>query len=312
MGWYRSASVSSPASARATRARAMSSCDATSAPQPARALLRRNSRRDVPLRSPIDHLQLLVRDVVDAWSGALGGLQDLDLAGPLHLRDEALRIALVAEVAGSPDAARDALREHAVREPMQAEVALARVSNREVLAAARPLLAVFVRRHRLVLLQLRRVVGVVGAGVERPGAVRARRNALPAADALLVVDRHRAGADAGRLLPRRAALPLHGAGRDARRLVALHARARNEGARDVRVFPALVVVHGPVVEPGWQLVLRHARDGAGVAADALPHVEEHRPAPLLRRLLESALQVFVHRDEDVFLHGRLHASRAQR
>src|SRR6266545_7014620 len=284
-------------------ARAASRCHSTSALQPAMALRCRNWRRVLPLCSAIDDLQLLVRDVVDPRRGTGLGLEDLDLARLLYLRDQALGIALVAEVADATHAARDALREHAVREPVHAEVALARVADGQVLPVTLPEREVLVRRHRLVLRELRRSVRVVGTGVERARAVRARGHALPAPDALLVVDGHRAGADPARLLPRRAVLALHRACRDARRLVALHAGPRQERAGDRGVLAALVVVDRAVVELRRELVLGDARDGARVAPDALPHVEEHRPAPLLGRLLEGALQVFVHRDEDVLLHG---------
>src|SRR6266542_929376 len=247
-------------------ARAPSSCDAASAPQPAMALRCRNWRRVLPLCSAIDDLQLLVRDVVDPRRGTGLGLEDLDLARLLYLRDQALGIALVAEVADATHAARDALREHAVREPVHAEVALARVADGQVLPVTLPEREVLVRRHRLVLRELRRSVRVVGTGVERARAVRARGHALPAPDALL-------------------------------------AGPRQERAGDRGVLAALVVVDRAVVELRRELVLGDARDGARVAPDALPHVEEHRPAPLLGRLLEGALQVFVHRDEDVLLHG---------
>src|SRR3990172_8533744 len=215
------------------RARARSSWDATSAPQPARALVFKNSRREVPLCSAIDDLQLLVRDVVDARRGAELRLQDLDAVRLLHLRDEALGIALVAEVTDAPDAARDALREHAVHEAMDAEVALAGVADRKVLPLAGPRGEILVGRHRLVLLELRRPVRVVGAVVERSRTVRARRHALPAPDAFLVVHRDHAGGDPLGLLPRRPVLALHRTGDDAGRLVALHARPRQERASAV-------------------------------------------------------------------------------
>src|SRR6266568_758645 len=113
MSSYSSAGVSSPASAR-PRSPAKSSCDATSAPQLARALFCRNSRRDAPFPSAIDHLELLARDVVDAGCGAGACLEHLDLVRLLHASDEARGIALVAEVADTTDAARDALREQAI------------------------------------------------------------------------------------------------------------------------------------------------------------------------------------------------------
>src|SRR6266568_5760595 len=304
MSSYSSASVSSPASARARSPCAKSSREATSAPQLAIALFFRNSRRDVPLPSAIDHLELLARDVVDAGCGAGLRLQDLELVRLPHLGDEALSVALVAEVADPPDAARDALREHSVREPVGAEVALAGIADREVLPDARPLLPVLERGQRLVLLELGRAVRVIRAVVERPRAVGARRNALAAADALCVVDRNGPRGDPLRLLPGRAVRPLHRTRCDARRLVALHARARQERARGGRVLAALVLVDGAVVEFRRELVLRDARDRAGVATHALAQVEEHRPAPLLGGLLQRPLEVVVHRDENVSFHDR--------
>src|SRR6266702_316924 len=296
MSSYSSASVSSPASARARSPCAKSSREATSAPQLAIALFFRNSRRDVPLPLAIDHLELLARDVVDSGCGA-------GLRLP-HLGDEALSVALVAEVADPPDAARDALREHSVREPVGAEVALAGIADGEVLPDARPLLPVLERGQRLVFLEFGRAVRVIRAVVERPRAVGARRNALPAADALRVVDRNGPRGDPFRLLPGRALRPLHRARGDARRLVALHARARQERACGGRVLAALVVVDWAVVELRRELVLRDARDRAGVAAHALAQVEEHRPSPLSGRLLQRPLEVLVHRDENVSFHDR--------
>src|SRR6266511_5258167 len=112
-------------------ARATSSWETASAPQPKRALRFRNWRREVPFCSAIDHLQLFVRDVVDARRRALVRLQDLDPARLLHLRDEALGIALVAEVADASDAARDALSEHAARHAVQAGGPLRRAPTRD-------------------------------------------------------------------------------------------------------------------------------------------------------------------------------------
>src|SRR5512133_553507 len=203
------------------RASGPSSRDAASAPQPAMAPCFRKSRREVPFLSAMEHLQLLVRDVEDARGGARLLLEELHLVGLLHLRDEALRVVLVAEVARSPHARRDALGEQPVRESVRAEGALARRAQEPArLVVAPPRDEVLERRRRLVLLELRRAVRVEGPGVERAGAVGARLHALPASDALLVVDGDDARGDALRLLPGR--LPLLRARAHARRLVALH------------------------------------------------------------------------------------------
>src|SRR5512138_3888747 len=232
-----SAGVSSPASARARIPRARSSCEAASAPQPIAVVLRK-SRRLVPLPLAMDHLQLLVGDVADARLGPGAGVQELRRARLLRQRDEALRVALVAEEGRPPDAGRDAGRELAGGEPVGAEVALARLADRQRLAVTRPRRAVLEGRLRLVGLRPARVHR---AAVDRPGAVGACLRAGPAPHALRVVDRHRPRGDPLRLLPGRPAWPLLRAGLDAGRLVALHAGTRDERPRDLWVLPALLL-----------------------------------------------------------------------
>ena len=64
----------------------------------------------------------------------------------------------------------------------------------------------------------------------------------------------------------------------ARRLVAVLAADRHEGALHVRVFAELHVEHAPPLHARRRRVGVLARRGAGLAADAAAQVRDHRPA----------------------------------
>ncbi len=110
--------------------------------------------------------------------------------------------------------------------------------------------------------------------VEVAGAVRARRHAHPAADAAVLVDED----DAVAGLERRR----HRADPEARRVLALEARARHVVFAALRVFDLEDL---DPLETCRELVLLLARFRALLAAVALAKVDDHRPLPRLRRRL---------------------------
>src|SRR3990172_1224838 len=203
--------------------------------------------------------------VVDAGFRAELFFEPVRLGPSDQPRHEAFRVVRVPEVRGVADAARDAGGELPCLQPVQAEVALARVPLRRAAVGAAEARVVLGGRLELVELELRRVLGVVRALVGGARGVRASREAVPAADALVVVD----GGDAVLAPPRRA----DRADRSARRLLALHARPRKEALRVVRVGPDLLLDDRAVDDARGKLVLRLARDRARVAARALAQVD---------------------------------------
>lgn len=88
---------------------------------------------------------------------------------------------------------------------------------------------------------------------------------------------------------------------DARRVVALHAGAREESPGYVGVRPDLLVHHGPVHDPGRQLVLGDARNGARATPHALAQVDDHRPPPQVAGFAQGSLEISLHTQEHVLL-----------
>ena len=154
--------------------------------------------------------------------------------------------------------------------------------------------AVLRRRTCLVRRLRRRVIAVVLAEVEGPGAVRARWQAVAAADAPLRSRSRRR---------RRGACRSHPPGRPAHRAVrrtACTAVAGSGGARsDTRRSPRRSRAGRRLrAEDGFR---RLAGDRAGGAADALLLVDHHDPAALLDRLRHRALEVLLHAQQVVLL-----------
>ena len=119
------------------------------------------------------------------------------------------------------------------------------------------------------------LVGGAGDRVDETRIVGASLNAVLAADANIGIDDD----DAVFLpLPRR----LGRADRDARRMVAMIAQPRQEGAANVGVLALLDVFDPRTRRPQGHVELGLASDRAGVAADAAAEVDQH---PIVRRAL---------------------------
>src|SRR5262249_25006914 len=182
--------------------------------------------------------------------------------------DVAVGVVEVAEVHGVGDARRDAhgrvLGIHAGhgagRRLVHAMLAEGALAHHPVAFGVARLLLRGRRRQEVPVLLVDHVTRAIGA----------RDRAVAAADAHVVLDED----DAVLAL-------LAGTGRahrHARRLGAVLAAHRQEGAAHVGILADLHVHHVPPEDPRWQRVLLVTGDGARLAAHALADVDHHAPA----------------------------------
>lgn len=140
-------------------------------------------------------------------------------------------------------------------------MAFAGVTDRRLISLSRPLFSIFEIRPRLEGHPHRRPVSITLTKVEGSGVVRTGHDAVPAANAGIVIDRH----DPVRPLPS----STDRADWDAWWIIALHAWAGNETTCNVRKFSHFFLKYGSIDHAWRQNILAVAADRAGVTPDAL-------------------------------------------
>src|SRR5512137_903784 len=154
---------------------------------------------------------------------------------------------------------------------MQAELAFARIAHRRIFTVrlSPPLLAVFIVRARFVRHDLGRAHAVEIAEIRSPGAVWTGFQAIATADTNIVVD------DDGAVFP----LPggLYRANRNARRIVAMHARLRGKYPSHIGIFPHLLPEDRAVDNSRREIVFGVAGQVAGTASNTFLLVDDHNP-----------------------------------
>jgi hypothetical protein len=186
---------------------------------------------------------------------------------------------------------------------MEAEMALAGVSDRGSMASLRPLLAVFCCGVRLVSLRrglpadklslqigcLRRVPFPEIRGASR---VRTGHKTVTAANTAGVVhDYH----------------PLFilvsccdGTDFYTRWVLALNTRTGNKALPDVGVLAHLLLDDGAIYHTRRELVLRHATYSAGRAPNAAGDVDDHTPPDIARLFHQGTLEIPLHPNQVIF------------